>query len=64
VGTLLGIVVWRAVADGLGVADDPAVPLLGLASVAAGTLAVVNLVAWWPARAAARTRPAVALRSE
>jgi hypothetical protein len=40
--------------------------LVGLALLAgvAGTVLVANLVAAWPGRVAARTRPAVALRSE
>jgi ABC-type lipoprotein release transport system permease subunit len=37
---------------------------LGILVTTIGVLTLVNLTAYLPARAAARTRPAVALRSE
>jgi ABC-type lipoprotein release transport system permease subunit len=63
-GVIVGEYAWRRVAEGLGIATHLAVPALGLAVIAAGALAVVNMVAFVPARAAARTRPSVALHSE
>jgi hypothetical protein len=63
-GLLVGTYVWRRVADELGVSSDPVWPFLGIVLVAAGALAAVNLIATVPARRAARTRPAVVLRSE
>lgn len=68
VGVPLGVAggrwVWLLVADGLGVVDRPSVPPVGLAVIAIAALLVANLVAALPAWAAARTRPAVALRTE
>jgi hypothetical protein len=63
-GALVGTYFWRRVADELGVASDPAWPVLALVIVAAVALIAVNVVAAFPARRAARTRPAVVLRSE
>jgi hypothetical protein len=63
-GLLVGTFVWRRVAEELGVSPDPAWPVLGIALVAAGALVAGNLIAAVPARRAARTRPAVVLRSE
>ncbi len=54
---------WRVVADGLG-APPPVTPLLAVSLIAPAALLLANLVAALPARAAARLRPAVALRSE
>jgi ABC-type lipoprotein release transport system permease subunit len=56
--------VWRQVADNLGVSTTPAIPTLPLLATAACAFVAVNLIAYFPARAAARTRPSVALRSE
>jgi putative ABC transport system permease protein len=64
VGVLSGALVWRAVADGLGVATATTVPLLGLVAIAAAAVAVANVVALWPARRAARMRPAPALAAD
>jgi ABC-type lipoprotein release transport system permease subunit len=63
-GVLCGNVVWRLVADGLGIVAPPAVPLLALTALILGALVVVNLVAAFPGAAAARTPTATALRSE
>jgi len=63
-GLLAGGFVWRRVADELGVSGTPTWPVLSIALVAVGAVLVVNLVAAVPARRAARTRPAVVLRSE
>jgi hypothetical protein len=52
------------VAEGVGVATDPAVPVVALLIAAPATLLVANAVAVVPGRIAARTRPAVVLRAE
>jgi len=64
IGIVVGRVVWRLVADSLGVENRATIPALALALTVPCALAIVNLVAFLPARAAAQTRPAVALRSE
>lgn len=67
VGVPLGVIVgrwlWALFADQIGVPPSPAVPLLVLTAIPI-VLAVANLIGAAPARAAARTRPAVFLRSE
>ena len=64
VGIVVGRLGWAFIADGLGVVSVPEVVPLAVAGVALAALVLANLVAWFPARAAARTRPAVVLRSE
>ena len=63
-GIVVGRFVWNAVADGAGVGRAAPVPVLLIALIALATLIAVNLIALLPAFAAARTRPAVVLRSE
>jgi predicted lysophospholipase L1 biosynthesis ABC-type transport system permease subunit len=63
-GVVVGRAVWRLVADGLGVSTSPTVPIVGLLAVVVGGITLANLTAAIPARAAARTQPAVVLRSE
>jgi hypothetical protein len=63
-GVAAGRWAWRLVAGQLGVVSGPVVPELPVLAIAAGALVVANLVAAGPGRTAARTRPAVALRSE
>jgi ABC-type antimicrobial peptide transport system permease subunit len=63
-GLIVGTFVWRQVAEELGVSPDPVWPALAIAFLMVGALIAVNLVAAVPARRAARTRPAVVLRSE
>jgi hypothetical protein len=63
-GFIAGRLVWSRVADGLGVATDVAVPVVSVAVAIVGALVIANVVAALPARAAARTRPALVLRSE
>ena len=63
-GLALGTLIWQHVANSIGVSTTTAVPALALLLTVPGVLLVVNLVAYFPANAAARTRPAVALRSE
>jgi hypothetical protein len=55
---------WAVIADRAGVAREPVVPVWALLVLVAATVAVANLVALLPARAAARTQPAQALRAE
>jgi hypothetical protein len=63
-GLVVGRIVWRLVADELGVSTDPTWPTVGIVVLVPVALLAVNLVAAVPARRAARTRPAVVLRSE
>lgn len=63
-GLVVGTLAWRLVANGLGVAPFATIPWLAVALTIPGALALVNLIAALPARAAGRTLPAVALRSE
>ena len=63
-GILVGRAVWRVVADGLGVSTTATVPALAVLLIVPAAIVLANLIALLPARAAARTRPAVVLRSE
>ncbi len=63
-GFLVGSLVWRQVADGLGVVAVVPVPALAVLLLIPAAIIAVNLIAYFPARAAARTRAAVALRTE
>jgi hypothetical protein len=63
-GLIVGRFVWRLIADGLGVSTTATIPTLALLLAIPAVIALVNLTAFFPARAAARTRTAVALRSE
>ena len=63
-GVIIGKFVWGRVANGLGIATTPAIPALALLLTIPAVLMLVNLIAYFPARTAARTRPAIALRSE
>jgi hypothetical protein len=63
-GVIIGRFAWRLVADGLGVSPTAAIPALALLLTIPAVLTLVNLIAFFPARAAAHTRPAVALRTE
>jgi hypothetical protein len=51
-------------ADAAGVSSAATVPVALLLAIIPVTLALALLIAAWPARAAARVRPAVALRTE
>jgi ABC-type antimicrobial peptide transport system permease subunit len=68
VGIPLGLVVgsyaWRLVADNLGVTSAPAVPLVAILVAVPVAVLSVNAIAFFPARAAARIRPSVALATE
>jgi hypothetical protein len=63
-GLIVGDLVWRAVADGLGVSTAAAMPAPALFLITLAAVALVNVIAYFPARSAARTPPAVALRTE
>jgi ABC-type lipoprotein release transport system permease subunit len=63
-GVFVGRLVWRIVADDAGLLPDAPVPVLLVAAIAVAAVLLVNLIALLPARSAARTRPAVVLRSE
>jgi predicted lysophospholipase L1 biosynthesis ABC-type transport system permease subunit len=63
-GLIIGSVVWRLVANGLGVSPTTAIPTPALLLTIPCALVAVNLIAFFPGNAAARTQPAVALQSE
>ena len=63
-GVALGRWTWSLLIDRIGLGAEPVTPGTALLAGVAGTVLVANLVAAWPGRVAARTRPAVALRSE
>jgi ABC-type antimicrobial peptide transport system permease subunit len=68
VGIPLGIAVgrwlWSRFADDLGIVSVPVVPTAAVVLTAVVALVIANLIAAVPATLAARTRPAVVLRSE
>lgn len=63
-GLALGRWAWAVFAHETGVVREPTVSGWQVAVVVAGTILLANLVAALPARLAARTRPAEALRAE
>jgi ABC-type lipoprotein release transport system permease subunit len=63
-GLVVGRLAWRTVADELGISAAPTWPVVAVTLLVPAVLVAVNLVAAIPARRAARTRPAVVLRSE
>jgi hypothetical protein len=64
VGLVAGRLTWGIVARSLGVDAHFPIPWLAVAITIPVALLLVNAIAAIPARAAARTRPAVALRAE
>lgn len=64
VGLAAGRWVWTRFADGLGVVPEPRVPWLAIALLVPAAVLVANTVAAVVAAVAARTRPALVLRSE
>jgi FtsX-like permease family len=64
IGVVLGRWFWALIADGLGVAATPDVEPLAIVGVGLAAVLVGNVVAFVPGRIAARTKPAVVLRSE
>lgn len=63
-GIALGRWTWALLASFGGFVPEVDVPILTVAGVAIGTLLATNMLAALPARAAARTQPALVLRSE
>ncbi len=64
IGVIIGRAVWRAFADWQGFPAVPTVAWLPLVAVSLAVVLVAAVIALLPAWLAARTRPAVALRSE
>jgi ABC-type lipoprotein release transport system permease subunit len=64
VGLLVGDRVWHAIANGLGISPASTIPTLAVIGTAVGALVLANLIAFFPARTAAKTPAAVALRAE
>ena len=64
VGVVFGRWTWRKFSDVLGVDASVAIPTFSVALTVVVSIALANLIAAFPARAAARTRPALVLRSE
>ena len=62
-GVAIGVAIWRAVANGLGIVNRATMPVAILALVPLAIIAV-NLIAFFPARRAARIMSGIALRSE
>lgn len=63
-GLAAGRWVWRFLADGIGVFPAPVVSPIAIIVGIPATLLLVNLIAAIPAGSAARTKPAIVLRSE
>ena len=63
-GIAAGRWAWRVFATQLGVLPEPAVPLTTILIAIPAALALANLIAAAPARAAAHTRSATVLRTE
>ena len=63
-GAIAGVWGWRAFVDQLGFVPRPVVPLATVLLAIPAALLLGNLIASWPARAAARTKPAIVLRTE
>jgi hypothetical protein len=60
-GALVGTRVWRSVANGLGVADDPVLPLLTFVAIAVVAPIAAVAAALAPGRRATRRPPAAVL---
>jgi len=63
-GVAAGRATWLAFASQLGVAEDVRTPALTILLAVPATIVMANLIATIPAWAAARTRPALVLRTE
>ena len=63
-GIVSGRLIWRWLADNFPVVYAPPLALLAVLLAAPAAIAVANVLAAGPARAAARIRPAEALRTE
>ncbi len=63
-GIVAGRLLWRTISDTLTLLYVPPLAALAVAIIWPIALGAANLLAWWPARAVARLRPATILRSE
>jgi putative ABC transport system permease protein len=63
-GVLVGRAIWLVVARNLGIEQYVPIPWLAIAVTALAAVALANVLALFPARRAARLRPAVALAAE
>lgn len=63
-GVFLGRVIWRQITERVPLQTVTPYAWLALAALVAGTVVAANTVALWPARRAARLRPAQLLRTE
>jgi hypothetical protein len=63
VGLVVGRVMWRAVASGIGVVDDPITPALPVLAVVVAALVVLDVAAIAPSRSARNVPAAAVLRS-
>ena len=64
IGVVGGRWAWGLLAEDLGTLSEPRVPLLAIAIGVPVVVLLCNAVAYVPGRIAARTKPAVVLRSE
>ena len=63
-GAILGRLAWRAFVHQLGYVPVTLVPLIGVLIAIPAAIVLANIIASIPARAAARTEPAIVLRAE
>ena len=63
-GLIGGAVVFRAFANSIGAVPEPATPLLAVAAIAVGLIAIANLAAVLPARRARRLATVEMLRAD
>jgi hypothetical protein len=63
-GVVTGILVWRRVAKGFGVADDMAWPVISILVLLLLLVLAVAVASWWPARRTNRSTVADSLRTE
>jgi len=64
VGIAAGRWAWTLLADQLGAVPEPAIPMLAIGLMVPAGILVANLIAVLPGRRAARTQPAIVLRTE
>jgi len=64
IGVAAGRWTWTTFADRVGVVPQARIPLLAVLIVIPAALVLANLVGVLPARSAARTQPAMVLRTE
>jgi predicted lysophospholipase L1 biosynthesis ABC-type transport system permease subunit len=64
IGLIAGRIVFRSFADSIGTLNDASIPLLWVAGIVAGLLAIANVAAGISVRRIDRVAPAVLLRPE